>query len=122
MTEIARWRNSACYVIGMARIDEVLAGEATWGKYALDVLGHTGLGAAYTLAGALPTLLLGGGLGLAAGIGSGLSLAGGAVREILQASKTGKLHLFDRVLDTLHHLLGVPLGLGLSYLAVQLFK
>ena len=28
----------------MARIDEVLAGDASWGAYALDVAGHTALG------------------------------------------------------------------------------
>jgi len=103
----------------MARIEQVLAGEESWGKYWLDVLGHFGLGTAY----ALPII----GICLflfppewpliyTLGFGAGASLFGGTLREIVQFWKSGKLHLLDRALDALQHLLGAPAALGIALL------
>lgn len=105
----------------MARIEQVLAGEKTWGAYALDVLGHLGLGAAYSLpviAAGVFWLQLGAWRSLAAGLI--VALFGGAVRELVQGLKSGKWHPADRILDTLHHALGPPVSLGLVYLAAWL--
>ncbi len=101
----------------MARIDQVLAGEKSWGKYALDVLGHTGLGAAYSvLPIAAMVFLLDAGFGLAMAVGQPCALAGGAAREVLQFQKSGKLHLADRLLDVAHHALGPPVAWGIVLL------
>ena len=98
----------------MARIEQVLAGEATWGEYGLDILGHAGLGAAYTWAiSTAATVALGWGGGPAVVAGSVAAPFGGLVREVVQGIKSGKLHPLDRALDVAHHLLGIPIGLGL---------
>jgi hypothetical protein len=95
----------------MARIEQVLAGEKSWGAYALDVLGHFGLGVAWSI-GPIATVVFAAdfGFGLAMAVGQPCALAGGTWREWRQYRKTGKLHLLDRVLDVLHHVLGPPVA------------
>ncbi len=98
----------------MARIDQVLAGEKSWGAYAVDVIGHTGLGLAYSL----PVVAIANALNWSGSvlwfIGLAAALTGGFVREVTQFDKANyepaKLHLMDRTLDILHHALGVPLA------------
>ncbi len=101
----------------MTRIDDVLAGDKSWGKYSLDVLGHVGLGTAY----ALPFVALATYFNLsnwiALSIGAAVALFGGALREVVQYRKSGKLHLLDRVLDAAQHPLGAPVALGLVAIA-----
>jgi len=102
----------------MARIDEVLAGEASWGAWWLDFAGHAGLGAAYALpfqAGAL--LWLDWSIPTALGIGLGAALFGGVIREVVQCVKSGKLHPLDRSIDALTHLVGAPVALGIVLIA-----
>ena len=107
----------------MARIDQVLAGEKSWGKYALDVLGHAGLGAAYSLPiVAFVVLRLDWDLVQAIWAGLVFALFGGIVREIVQYVGSGKLHIEDRVLDVLHHVLGPPIAWGLVKLFAVLFN
>jgi len=98
----------------MARLDEVLAGEKSWGQYSVDVLGHVALGTAY----ALPVIASGivwldDPVPVVLGLGAVAALFGGVIREMVQAVKTGKLHLLDRSLDALQHLLGAPVALGI---------
>ena len=98
----------------MARIKQVLAGEKSWGKYALDVLGHAGIGAGASvlpIAGAVFGLDVG--FGLAMAIGQPFAIGAGAFREWRQFEKTGKLHLLDRILDVMHHVLGPPIAWGI---------
>ena len=98
----------------MARIDQVLAGEKSWGAYSLDVVGHLGLGLAYSL----PVVALANRLNWQGQIlwlmGFAAAFTGGFIREWVQFEKTGyepaKLHLFDRSLDTVQHALGVPVA------------
>jgi len=103
----------------VARIEEVLAGEESWGKYWLDVLGHAGYGAGL----ALPII----GLCLfflpskcspvyALAFGAGAALLGGVLREVYQFVKSKKLHLLDRILDALAFPLGAPIALGIALL------
>lgn len=101
----------------MARIDQVLSGEKTWGQYALDVLGHAGLGVAYSLPVIFWTWPRWGTV-VAIVAGLAVALLGGAIREFVQYKKSGKLHLFDRVLDVAHHALGVPIALVLAAVAL----
>ncbi len=100
----------------MARIDQVLSGEKSWGKYALDVLGHAGLGTAYALPVAALAVFFSWGAAVAIVGGSIVALIGGAIREVIQYKKSGKLHLLDRVLDALHHVLGGPIAFGIMLL------
>lgn len=94
----------------MARIEQVWAGEKSWGQYSLDVLGHAGLGAVYSL----PFIVL----GIWWEIGTSLfwfgviwaALTGGIVRETLQYLKSDKLHL-----------LGPPIAYGLVQLVLLFF-
>lgn len=103
----------------MARIDQVLSGEKSWGKYALDVFGHLGLGTAYALPFVAASLwLLHWAAPVALGLGAAAALFGGVVREVVQAAKTGKLHALDRALDALQHLLGAPVALLIVYLVL----
>lgn len=98
----------------MARIDEVISGEKSVWKYALDVLGHAGLGAAYSLpfiAWGVLASTWGFGFSMVAGIP--IAFLGGLLRENYQFKKSGKLHLLDRVLDSAHHVLGPPIAWGL---------
>lgn len=111
----------------MARLGKVLAGEETWGAYALDVLGHAALGAAWSV---FPIMAgvhwLGWGFWLSWGFGLVPALAGGAIREWLQWRKADyepeKLHLPDRIGDTAHHVLGPPIGWGVALLALWLLS
>ncbi len=103
----------------MARIEKVLAGEATWGAYALDVAGHTALGLLYALPFEVLVLWFGWGIDWALGLGAVAALTGGVIREVLQYLKNRKLHLLDRSLDAAHHLLGSPIALVLAYLIVR---
>lgn len=92
----------------MARIGEVLRGEATWGEWWLDQLGHIGLGAIYSSVGtALGLFVFGWGSWTSLGFGAGLALFGGVARELYQGLKTKKPHLDDRALDAVFHLPGV---------------
>jgi hypothetical protein len=101
----------------MARIDKVLAGEASWGDWCLDQLGHVGLGTAYALpiegaalfllAWSIPATLIS---------GAAIALFGGVLREIVQAAKTGKAHSLDRAVDALFHLPGAASALGILLL------
>ena len=104
----------------MARIDEVLAGDATWGSYALDVVGHVALGMAYALPLEVLALKLGWGAGWALLLGELIAVLGGTLRELAQGLRSRKWHLLDRVLDVLHHVLGPPIALGLAYLVLRL--
>jgi hypothetical protein len=101
----------------MARLDQVLSGEKSWGKWWLDQLGHTGLGTAY----ALPFewaawTYIDAGVGIVLVIGSIVALFGGVVREIVGAIRTGKPHPLDRVFDALFHLPGAVVALGIVWL------
>ena len=102
----------------MARIDQVLSGEKSWGKYSLDILGHAGLGAAYSLCAFIPTLI---GLDVTPGFtfaaAYSCAILGAVIREAIQYGDSGKLHLLDRSLDVAHHLLGPPIAYGLVQLA-----
>lgn len=101
----------------MARIDQVLAGQKTWGQYALDVAGHAGLGGAYSLGPILLGLLvLDAGPWRLLAAGELFALIGGVLREVLQWRSSGRLHLVDRLLDVAQHLVGPPIVLGLVYL------
>lgn len=92
----------------MARIDEVLRGEKPWWKFWLDVAGHAGLGCAYALPFMAAAIFwLSWGRLPAVALGLAVATVGGIAREAVQAVKSGKLHLFDRVLDVLGHPLGV---------------
>jgi hypothetical protein len=104
----------------VARIEKVLAGDETWGAYALDVAGHAGLGTAYALPFVASCLYFGTSTWLALVVGLVAALAGGVAREVVQYLGNRKLHLFDRVLDALHHLLGAPIALALVYLVLYL--
>ena len=111
----------------MARLGKVLAGEETWGAYALDVLGHAALGAAWSVFPiAVGVQWLDWGFWLSWGFGLVPALAGGAFREWLQWRKADyaleKLHLPDRIGDTLHHALGPPIGWGVALLALTLLR
>jgi hypothetical protein len=114
MTEIARWRNSTCYGGVMARIEECIAGTASWWRWALDQLGHAGLGTAYALPSTTLILTLTAwGIPVTMGVGAVAALSGGVIREVIHAAKTGKAHPLDRSVDALFHLLGAPLALGI---------
>jgi len=109
----------------VARIEKVLSGEVSGWRYALDVLGHAGLGAAYSLPAMVPGVLLDWPAWLTWSLAELLALTGGALRELVQFLKSDKpvadkLHLRDRLLDTLHHALGPPISLGLVHLVVFL--
>jgi len=92
----------------VARIDKVRAGEATWGEWWLDQLGHIGLGAIYSSVGtAIALFALGWGAWASLGLGLAFAAFGGALREIVQLAKSGKLHFEDRLYDFLFHLPGV---------------
>jgi len=104
----------------VARIDQVLAGEKSWGKYALDVLGHAAIGLGASLPAVIPGVLLGWPAWLTLLLGELLALTAGALRERAQYKKSGKLHLLDRVLDTAHHVLGPPIAFGLVHMVVAL--
>jgi len=98
----------------VTRIEEAIEDPKLWPAYGLDVLGHAGLGAAYTWAtSTAATVALGWGGGPAVVAGSIAAPFGGLVREVVQGIKSGKLHPLDRALDVAHHLLGIPIGLGL---------
>lgn len=105
----------------MARIDQVLAGEATWGRWALDQIAHIGLGTAYAL---LPVgmVVLDTSWSIPAALFLGFAAAGmgGIVREVVQTVATGKPHLLDRSLDALFHLPGGALALGIILAAQAL--
>ena len=105
----------------MARIDQVLAGEKSWGAYALDVLGHAALGTAYALPFVIVAFFLGWGVGIQLAAGAVAALLGGVIREIVQHRKSHKLHLLDRALDAVHHLFGAPIALSLFYLVMLCF-
>lgn len=96
----------------MARIGQVLAGEKTWGRYAVDLLGHSALGAAFALPATI-ACVLSGQIILALLLGSIMARLVGLVRERIQYLRTGKLHLDDRLLDIMHHELGAPIALGI---------
>ena len=104
----------------MARIEECIAGEESWWAYALDVLGHTGLGTAYALVPVAACVWLGWGTGWAMISGVVFALTGGVVREVVQYKKSGKPHLLDRSLDALQHILGAPLALGFMFIVRSL--
>ena len=98
----------------MTRIEEAIEDPKLWPAYGLDVLGHAGLGAAYTWAtSTAATVALGWGGGPAVVAGSIAAPFGGLVREVVQGIKSGKLHPYDRALDTLHHGLGVLVAWGI---------
>ena len=95
----------------MARIEQVLAGEKSWGAYVGDIAGHLGLGAAWSIVPiAVVVFAFDFGFGLSMAVGQPCALAGGTWRECRQYRKTGKLHLLDRSLDVLHHVLGPPVA------------
>lgn len=104
----------------MARIEKVLAGEATWGEWWLDQLGHAGLGAAW----AAPVSVAGAWLGwcweLTLAIAAVTALFGGVLREVAQYAKSGKLHFWDRFWDSVFHLPGAPIVVGLAWLVKAL--
>ena len=105
----------------MARIEQVLAGEKTWGAWWLDQLGHTGLGAAYSLPAFILSIVFGWPLWAQFALAAFTALFGGAIREMNQYEKTEKLHLRDRVLDTVFHLPGVAVSFGLVKLTLVFF-
>ncbi len=102
----------------MARIEQILAGEKSWGDYSIDVLGHTALGLAYSLPVVWLNWFLGWGWGRGFWLGATAALIGGGVREWLQFRKSGKLHALDRSLDIAHHSLGVPLAILIVWIFV----
>ncbi len=108
----------------MARIDQVLAGEKTWGAWWLDQLGHAGLGAAWSIPFIGAGLIwLGWGFWFSWGIGLVPALIGGAVRDFyFQWKKSGfdpdKLHPLDRSLDTAFHAFGPPIAWSLASLVI----
>jgi hypothetical protein len=106
----------------MARIEKVLAGDETWGAYALDVAGHAALGVLYSLPLEVLALWFGWGYGWALGLGEIAAVAGGVIREVLQYLKNRKLHLLDRALDAAHHVLGPPIALGLAFGILALIR
>jgi hypothetical protein len=106
----------------MARIDECMAGTASWWDWGLDQLGHAGLGAAC----AFPSTVLilaftTWGVPMALIVGSAAALLGGVAREAVQAVKTEKAHPLDRAVDALFHLPGAPVALGLALLGRMAF-
>ena len=105
----------------MARIEQVLAGEEPWSAWWLDQLGHTGLGAAYSLPFVAWVLIAGGSTGLAIVLGVSFALFGGAMREVAQFAKSGKLHPWDRFFDVVFHLPGVAVSFGLVKLGLLFF-
>jgi hypothetical protein len=106
----------------MARIDEVLAGEESWAAWWVDVAGHAGLGAAYSLPFEFLALWLGWGSGWAFGLGELVALFGGAARELYQGLKSRKWHLLDRTLDVAGHALGPLISFPLAYLVLRLVR
>lgn len=104
----------------MARIDQVLSGEKSWGSWWLDQLGHLGLGTAWAT---IPVVILYGFLDhLAAAfwVGSGAALSGGIGREIFQYLGNRKPNVRDRTLDALFHIPGGAVAVGLAAL-VKIF-
>jgi len=101
---------------GMARIDQVLSGEKSWGKWWLDQLGHFGLGTAYALPAVVLSVWLDWGTTIALISGGAGALTGGVIREVLQYHKSQQLHFLDRFLDTLFHIPGAPAALGIVLL------
>lgn len=102
----------------MARIDQVLSGEKSWGAYLGDVAGHFGLGVAWSIFPiAAVVFAADAGFGISMAVGEPCAIAGGTWRERRQWKKTGhdpaKLHLLDRALDVLHHVLGPPAAWGI---------
>lgn len=110
----------------MARLELVLAGEISKWLYALDVLGHAALGAAVSILPIGGVVWFGGGFWLSMAVGEPIALSFGAWRERRQWKKTGydpaKLHLKDRIWDTIHHVLGPPLAFGLLAIAGMLLR
>ena len=105
----------------MARIDQVLAGEKSWGAWWLDQLGHTGYGAGLALPVEAAALLWFGWAGdTTIALGAGAAFLGGIGREIYQGIKSGKLHPADRTLDALFFIPGSVVAFGLIQL-VRLF-
>ena len=107
----------------MARIEQVISGEEPVWKYLLDILGHAGLGAAWSIFPIAFVVWFGlGGFWVSVAVGEPFALAGAAVREWWQWRKTGydpdKVHLKDRVWDTIHHVLGPPIAYPLAVLAL----
>jgi len=101
----------------MTRIDEVRSGDATKWEYALDVLGHAGLGTAYALPFiSMALFVFNWGILASIAFGIGIALFGGVVREVVQYSKSGKLHFEDRFWDAMHHILGGPIAFGIIML------
>lgn len=98
----------------MARIEDVISGKVSKWKYALDVLGHAGIGAgASVLPIAAAVFFLHVGFGISMAIGQPFAIGAGAFREWRQYKKTGKLHPLDRSLDIAHHVLGPPIAWGI---------
>jgi len=107
----------------MARIDQVLSNEKSWGQYTVDIIGHAGLGAAFSIAPiAFVMLKLDWGFVDSMQIGVMFALFGGVVREVAQYAGSGKLHIEDRVLDVFHHVLGPPIAWILVQLTTLLFR
>ncbi len=112
----------------MARIDQVRSGEKTKRQYALDVLGHAGLGAAVSVAPIGGIVYLGGdgAFWISMAVGEPIAVAFGVWRERRQWKKTGydpaKLHMEDRVWDVIHHILGPPIAWVLVTLALLPFS
>ena len=104
----------------MARIEQVWAGEKSWGAYFVDILGHTGIGAAASLLVVIPAVLLDWPWGAWLVPGELLALGAGTLREWRQYKKSGKLHLLDRVLDIAHHAFGPPVAWGLTLAVVAI--
>jgi hypothetical protein len=101
----------------MARWDQVMSGEKSWGKWWLDQLGHTGLGTAYALPfEAMALLWFGAPILMTLMWGALVALFGGVVREVVGLIKTGKLHPIDRLFDALFHLPGAAVALGIVLL------
>jgi len=98
----------------VARIEKVISGEEPVWKYFVDILGHTGLGAAYALPTSLAGVYLGCSPALILIVGCIMALLGGVAREVAQYMATGKPHPLDRALDALHHLLGAPVAWGIA--------
>jgi len=102
----------------MARIEQVLSGEKTWGQYSLDILGHVGLGTAYAIVPVALYLFLNENACVLCAIVGGtlIALIGGMIREYIQFLKTGKDHFNDRFWDSIHHIIGGPTSVGLALL------
>jgi hypothetical protein len=108
----------------MARLDKVLAGEASWADWTVDQIGHAGLGTAYAIPPAVASAIGWISPCWAIAIGSALALFGGTLREFLQWKKAEfepeKMHPVDRVVDALFHIPGGPIAVGLAF-AVRSF-